>query len=55
MAERESSLAERERKDKEKADAIMERRIRLGHIEAPPKAKSKKSTAKEEEKSKETE
>jgi hypothetical protein len=44
MAERESSLAERERKDKEKADAIMERRIRLGHVEAPkskPKSKAK--------------
>jgi hypothetical protein len=48
MAERESSLEERERHDKEKADAIMERRIRLGHIEAPkPKAKSKAAAAKE--------
>lgn len=46
MAERESSLEERERQDKEKADAIMERRIRLGHIEAP-KAKSKPKAAKE--------
>jgi hypothetical protein len=30
--ERESSLEERQRKDKEKADAIRERQLRLGHI-----------------------
>jgi hypothetical protein len=49
MAERESSLEERERKDKEKADAIKERQIRLGHIEEPkPKAKPK-AAAKESE------
>lgn len=33
--ERESSLEERERKDKEKADAIKERQVRLGHVPAP--------------------
>jgi hypothetical protein len=49
MAERESSLEERERQDKEKADAIMARRIRLGHID-PPKPKPKpKAPAKESE------
>lgn len=33
--ERESSLDERLRKDQEKADAIKERQIRLGHVPAP--------------------
>jgi hypothetical protein len=49
--ERESSLAERERKDAEKAAAIKERQIRLGHVPAPeeeekPKEKSKKKESK---------
>jgi hypothetical protein len=48
MAERESSLEKRERQDKEKADYIKDRQIRLGHVEAPkpkpkPKASSKES------------
>lgn len=52
MAERESSLEERERQDKEKADAIMERRIRLGHIDAPKRKKNraKKNTEPKEDK-----
>jgi hypothetical protein len=54
MAERESSLEERQRQDKEKADAIMERRIRLGHIEKP-KAKPKAKAAAKEEETKEDE
>jgi hypothetical protein len=33
--ERESSLEERQRKDKEKADSIRERQIRLGHVPDP--------------------
>jgi hypothetical protein len=33
--ERESSLEERERKDKEKAESIRERQIRLGHVPDP--------------------
>jgi hypothetical protein len=33
--ERETSLAERERKDKEKAEEIRERQVRLGHVPAP--------------------
>lgn len=41
MAERESSLAERERHDAEKAAAIEERRVRLGHDKERPKAKAK--------------
>lgn len=44
MAERESDQEERDRKDKEKADTIRDRQIRLGHISAEteePKAKSK--------------
>lgn len=36
--ERETSLDERLRKDKAKADAIRERQIRLGHISAEPTA-----------------
>lgn len=49
MPERESSLAERERKDREKADQIVQRQIRLGHIEAPKsKAKPKAKEEKEE-------
>jgi hypothetical protein len=32
---RESSLEERQRKDKEKADAVKARQIRLGHIPSP--------------------
>jgi hypothetical protein len=35
--ERESSLEERERKDREKAEAIQARRVRLGHVEAESK------------------
>ena len=42
MAERESALAERERKDAEKAADIEARRVRLGHDkERPAKAKAK--------------
>jgi hypothetical protein len=41
MAERESSLAERERKDAEKAADIEARRVRLGHDKERPKAKAK--------------
>lgn len=37
--ERESSLDERLRKDKEKADAIRARQIRLGHVPAPEEPK----------------
>jgi len=33
--ERESSLEERERKDAEKAAAIRDRQVRLGHVPAP--------------------
>lgn len=33
--ERETDLEERERKDREKAEAIKERQIRLGHIPDP--------------------
>lgn len=33
--ERESSLDERLRKDQEKADAIKERQVRLGHVPPP--------------------
>jgi hypothetical protein len=33
--EKESSLEERQRKDEEKAAAIKERQIRLGHVPAP--------------------
>jgi hypothetical protein len=35
MAVRESDLAERQRKDQEKADAIRKRQLRLGHISDP--------------------
>jgi hypothetical protein len=54
--ERESALAERERHDKEKADEIKARQIRLGHVPNPdvsaeteeetptPKAKTTKKT-----------
>lgn len=48
---RESSLEERQRKDKEKADAIKERQQRLGHVEK----KKAKPKAKDEEKAKESE
>jgi hypothetical protein len=45
MAERESSLEERERKDKEKADEIQARRERLGHVEKTKStSRSKKKT-----------
>jgi hypothetical protein len=37
--ERESSLEERQRKDQEKADAIKERQLRLGHVSAPEEKK----------------
>lgn len=46
--DRESSLEERERKDKEKADAIRERQERLGHVEKGSSKKApstKRSTA----------
>jgi hypothetical protein len=36
--ERESSLAERERHDAEKAEAIRERQVRLGHNTTPAPA-----------------
>lgn len=42
--ERESSLEERQRKDKEKADAVRERQIRLGHV--PSSKTEEKSKAK---------
>lgn len=52
MPERESSLAERERKDAEKAAAIDERRVRLGHDKERPAPKSKsKPKAKDKEES----
>jgi hypothetical protein len=47
MADRESSLEERERKDKEKADAIRERQERLGHVEPAKKKSTKKPKAEE--------
>jgi hypothetical protein len=46
---RESSLEERERKDQEKADAIKERQIRLGHIPAPEEVEEEKESVKAEE------
>ena len=42
--ERESSLAERERKDAEKAAAIKERQIRLGHVPADPEPEAEAET-----------
>jgi hypothetical protein len=48
--ERESSLDERLRKDQEKADAIMERRIRLGHVPAPVENSDESAEEKSEEK-----
>lgn len=49
--ERESSLDERMRKDKEKANAIRERQERLGHV--PPREEKPKEEKLKEEKSKE--
>lgn len=54
MAERESSLEQRERKDKEKAEYIKARQIRLGHVEEEKKRghnKAKKSESEPEPKS----
>lgn len=43
--ERESDLEEWERKNKEKADAIRERQIRLGHVQAPEEAPAPQETS----------
>lgn len=51
--ERESSLEERERKDKEKAEAIRERQERLGHVPTP--LKTGESQTRESEESEESE
>jgi hypothetical protein len=48
MAERESSLEERQRKDKEKADEIRARQERLGHVPAKGKKSQAKPKAKAE-------
>jgi hypothetical protein len=50
MAERESALAERERQDAEKAAAIEERRVRLGHDKERPAKSKAKPKAKDEKK-----
>lgn len=47
MAERETSLAERERKDAEKAAVNLERQIRQG-VKEQPKPKAPKPKAKDE-------
>jgi hypothetical protein len=45
--ERESSLEERQRKDAEKAAAIKERQVRLGHIPAPTEEVSEEESEEE--------
>lgn len=40
---RESSLAERQRHDQEKAEDIKARQVRLGHVPAPEEAEEKKT------------
>lgn len=42
VVERESAEAKRARQDKETSEARVARQTRLGHIEAKPKARSKK-------------
>lgn len=48
MTERESSLAERERKDAERAAAIRDRQIRLGHVDKPKRSHKKKEESEPE-------
>lgn len=47
IMERESSLEERQRKDAEKAAAIKERQVRLGHIPAPTEEVSEEESEEE--------